>query len=278
MRTSPSSRSGPHPLRSWGEASARLADVATGRTFTARWIVGTAIVVAIVSGCVAAGFWQLRRLDERRTLNDRIRERSAETVALPDPTGQETDDLIYRRVEVQGTYDPTGELLVRFRTRTGLPGYEVLTPLRTERGTLLVDRGWVPLADGDRWPVEAMTPPTGEVEVSGLLAPPESGATRLDRRPDGTGVIAAIDPAELAEAAGADDVYPVYLLADDGGTPASTYPVPVDPPALTDGPHRSYAVQWFLFATVGIVGWPALLRRRGPLAPVRPASPATEAG
>jgi surfeit locus 1 family protein len=250
--------------------------VAQRRTFGARWIVGTLLVAAIVAGCLAAGFWQLRRLEERRVLNDRIRERTAETVALPDATGQDPDDLIYRRVEVQGTYDPDGELLVRFRTRTGLPGYEVLTPLRTPRGTLLVDRGWVPLADGDRWPVEAMAPPAGEVEVSGLLAPPESGSTRLDRRPDGTGVVAAIDPPRLAEAAGADDVYPVYLLADDGGTPASSYPVPVPPPGLDDGPHRSYAVQWFLFASVGVVGWIVLLRRRGPLAPARPATRRTE--
>lgn len=244
--------------------------MARRRTFGARWIVGTLLVAAIVGGCLSAGFWQLRRLDERRTLNERIRERSAETVALPDPAGREPDDLIYRRVEVQGTFDPEGELLVRFRTRTGLPGYEVLTPLRTSEGTLLVDRGWVPLADGDRWPVDDMAPPTGEVEVSGLLAPSESGATRLDRRPDGTGVVAAIDPARLAEAVGTDDLYPVYLLADDGGTPASSYPVPVAPPGLDDGPHRSYAVQWFCFAAVGIVGWVVLLRRRGPFAPARP--------
>lgn len=239
------------------------------RTFSLRWIVGTVLVAAIVGGCVAAGFWQLRRLDERRAVNDRIRERSGEVVALPEATGQDPDDLIYRRVEVRGTYEPAGELLVRFRSRTGLPGYEVVTPMRTDRGTLLVDRGWVPLTDGDRWPVEEMAPPPGEVEVAGLLAPPESGATRLDRRPGGTGVVAAIDPARLEEAVGADDLYPVYLLADDGGTPASSYPVPVPPPALTDGPHRSYAVQWFLFGSVGVVGWIVLLRRRGPFAPAR---------
>ena len=30
---------------------------------------------------------------------------------------------------------------------------------------------------------------------------------------------------------------------------------------LDEGPHFSYAVQWFLFATVGVVGYPILLRR-----------------
>lgn len=236
------------------------------RRFPLRWIVGTVLVVAIVSGCIAAGFWQLRRLDERRDLNQRIRERSEETVPLPAADeGTDPDDLAYRRVAVTGTYDAGGEVLVRFRIRTGLPGYEVLTPLRTDQGTLLVDRGWVPLADGDRWPVPEMAPPAGEVEVSGLLAPPESGELRLDRRENGTRVIAAVDPARLAEEVGAGALYPAFLLADDGGTPASSYPVPVDPPALDDGPHRSYAVQWFLFAGIGIVAWPLLVVRRGPL-------------
>lgn len=244
---------------------ARLAGVADGRRFPLRWIVGSVLVVAIVSGCIAAGFWQLRRLDERRALNDRIRERSAETVPLPAvDEGTDPDDLAYRRVAVTGTYDAGGEVLVRFRIRTGLPGYEVLTPMRTDQGTLLVDRGWVPLADGDRWPVPEMAPPAGEVEVSGLLAPPESGELRLDRRADGTRVIAAVDPARLAGELGVDALYPAFLLADDGGTPASSYPVPVDPPPLNDGPHRSYAVQWFLFAGVGIVAWPLLWTRRGP--------------
>jgi cytochrome oxidase assembly protein ShyY1 len=235
-----------------------------------RWIVGTVLVTAIVGGCITAGFWQLRRLDERKATNARIRERSAQTVPLP-PAGfsdtADPDGLVFRKVRVEGTYDATHEVLVRFRSRRGLPGYEVVTPFRPTgaAGTLLVDRGWVPLADGDRWPVRSMAPPTGEVEVTGLLAPHEGGAVRLERRQDGPAVIAAIDPPKLRSvvAAGDDPLYAVHLLAQAGaGDEGASYPVPVDPPDLSEGPHRSYAVQWFLFASVGIIGWAIVLRRQ----------------
>jgi cytochrome oxidase assembly protein ShyY1 len=244
------------------------------RRIGARWIVGTVLVAAIVFGCIEAGFWQLRRLDERRALNARIRERSADTGPLP-PVDATTDpdDLTYRGVDLAGTYDATHEVLVRFRSRIGLPGYEVLTPLRTDGVTVLVDRGWVPLEDGDRWPGAAMAPPAGEVEVTGVLLPSEEGSTRLERRDDGVPVVAAIDPTKLRSAVGEGDLYPLYVLADRGGAGAeSSFPAPVDPPSLGEGPHRDYAVQWFLFASVGIVGWVLLLRRRGPLAKAQPSS------
>ncbi len=230
------------------------------------------LVAAIVGGCISAGFWQLRRLDHRRTVNAQIRARSAETVPLPAGgfAGTAADALIFRRVRVTGTYEPAHEVLARFRSRDGIPGYEVVTPLRVttgeSEGVVLVDRGWIPLADGDRWPVPAMAPAEGPVEVTGLLAPAEGGSLRLERRSGGAVVTAAIDPRRLAgELAITGDLYPVAVLADEGGGGVgSGFPVPVAPPDLTEGPHFSYAVQWFLFASVGIVGWGALVVRRGP--------------
>ncbi len=232
-----------------------------------RWIVGTVLVTAIVGGCISAGFWQVRRLHERKADNARVRERSAELVPLPTSGfgSGNPDELAFRRVRARGTFDPTHEVLVRFRSRRGLPGYEVVTPFMTDGGTLLVDRGWVPLADGDRWPVASMAPPPGEVEVQGLLSPPEGGKVRLEEQPARPPVIGSIVPRGLASVVRvpASSVYPAHLLADDGAAGrGSVYPVPVEPPDLSEGPHFSYAVQWFLFASVGIVGWCVLLRRQ----------------
>lgn len=238
--------------------------------FGPRWIVGTLLVAAIVSGCIAAGFWQLRRLDERRATNAQVRARAAEVVELPRAgfaDNADDDDLVYRRIRVTGEYDREHELLVRFRSRKGLPGYEVVTPLVLEDGIVLVNRGWVPLDLGDRWPVPNPDLPVGPVAVEGVLAPPESGAAGISRPTDGSrpAVISSVAPRSLASAVGADG-RPVYAVAVLASGSRAEYPAPVDPPSLGEGPHRDYAIQWFLFASVGIIGWPLLVFRRGPLA------------
>ena len=51
---------------------------------------------------------------------------------------------------------------------------------------------------------------------------------------------------------------PVLDGTDD---PADGLPIAAPPPALPEGPHLGYAVQWFLFAGVVVVGYPLLLRR-----------------
>jgi cytochrome oxidase assembly protein ShyY1 len=241
--------------------------------FGARWIVGTVLVGAIVFGCIEAGFWQLRRLDQRRTRNAQVVARSQDLIPLPAAgfaRDADTDELEYRRVRVRGTYDPAKEVLVRFRSRQGLPGYEVLTPMVLEGDAttraVVVDRGWVPLEVGDHWPQAAAAPPTGIVDVEGLLGLSEHGSLRLERARSGTAVVAVVAPDKLRTELGYRTLYAAPLLAEEGGASSSAaYPAPVDPPDLGEGPHFSYTVQWFLFASVGIVGWPLLVFTRGPL-------------
>lgn len=227
-----------------------------------RWIVGSIIVVALVVLFINLGFWQLRRLDERKALNEAVRERSREVTVLPDSAWDADPaaiaELENRRVKLTGTYETRREVLVRFQTHEGQPGYDVVTPLRTDGGVVLVDRGWVPERLGDDWPAEEAAAPSGGVEVVGLLAGPDDTAPRLE---DNTGepvVVSGVRPAELAETLELDRILPLYVKAIPTGE--DRFPIADGEPDLSEGPHLNYAIQWFLFAAVVGTGWLVLLR------------------
>ena len=142
----------------------------------------------------------------------------------------------------------------------GEPGDQVLTPLRLVDGTgLVVDRGWIPLNQGV--PVTGETAaPTGTVTVAGVLFPPDAAAV-----PTGTpSPVERITKVDLGQI-GAQlpyPVLPVYLLLQSQRPPQQgALPEPPPLPQLTNGPHLSYAFQWFSFATIAIVGYVVLLRR-----------------
>ena len=56
------------------------------------------------------------------------------------------------------------------------------------------------------------------------------------------------------------DLYPVALqLIAQTPPQADDLPQPLDAPDLSEGPHFSYAVQWFIFTTIAVVGYPVIL-------------------
>lgn len=234
-------------------------------------MVGHVLVVALVGTFVSLGLWQLRRLDERQARNAEIIDRSripaapVEEVVAPGTQLGDVEDLEYRQVTATGSYDADGEILVRPRSLDGVSGWHVVTPLVLDDGrAVLVTRGFAPLAEDPAVAQAAAAPPEGEVTVTGLAFPSQE-----------RGSIGPTDPEEgtLLELARVDigridqqydrELLPVYvqLLSQDPPLEARGFPQVLPLPATDDGPHLSYAVQWFLFAGVGLVGWPVLLRR-----------------
>ena len=49
-----------------------------------------------------------------------------------------------------------------------------------------------------------------------------------------------------------------------GETPATImeWPAPVAFPELSEGPHKSYAIQWFFFCLVALTAWVVVTRRK----------------
>ena len=198
------------------------------------WILGHVIALTAVVLFARLGLWQLDRLDEKR---DRNREIAARSDGPAVDLGEvDLDVARYQRVTATGTFDAAADTLLPFRSYEGSVGSHAVTPLVLDDGTVvLVNRGWVP---------DLPTPPPGgEVTVEGILM------TSGDRR-------TSVDVDDLDR-----DAFPLWLL-QTGPPPDGDYPIRLDPPARDEGPHRSYAIQWFLFAGVVAVGYPILLRRR----------------
>jgi cytochrome oxidase assembly protein ShyY1 len=224
-----------------------------------RWIAFTLLVVAAVVLMVNLGFWQLRRLDERKGFNATVRDRAdAEAIQVEDVLrmGSDPDELDWTPVVAVGAYEADEQVLIVNRSQDGMAGLNVVTPLRLDDGTaILVNRGFVPLAE------DPPAAPEGSVTVTGLL-----------RESQERGFGGASDPSdgELAEAQRIDidrlapqidgEVLPMWLSLETSDPAQGDRPVPLPRPELTEGPHLSYAVQWFLFSAAAIVGWVLAVR------------------
>lgn len=214
---------------------------------------------------VNLGFWQLRRLDEKRTRNDEIQERSTQPVAPladvvdPDEPVSVGRDLRFSAVEATGTYVPEDQFLLRSRDLEGQPGLWVYTPLDLGDGTVVaVDRGWIPAGvETDGSDVEFPTP-AGSVTVLGLLE-----QSFPDPRPSGERqVTVAHADLDWFDDQTEANAFPVAIqLQEQVPAPEGDLPVVLPPPELDEGPHLSYAVQWFLFTAVVLIGYPILITR-----------------
>ena len=238
-----------------------------------RWLLSHLLVVALVVLMVNLGFWQLRRLDERRAFNDLVEGRMDEpVVAIDELVGPGDGDAAvdaarFRRVSATGTYDDDATVVVRNRSQDGRAGAWLVTPLTLAGGDrVAVVRGFVGFADDGSIPQPPA--PTGPVTVQGLgLDPGRLGSTAardVDALLAEDGVLPAL---VQAEASTPPDAGPGPDIDDDG---AVTEPsaaaeeaglATVARPELGEGPHLGYAVQWFIFSTIAAGGYALILRR-----------------
>ena len=205
--------------------------------------IGVAFLLAALF--VRLGFWQLDRLEQRRAVNATV---EAQLARPPIPFAALQGDSAFRRVIVTGTPDTANEILHVGRSRAGSPGVHILTPMRLPGSdtAVLVNRGWIyapdaASADLTRWR-ETRT------EFSGF-AMPLSDTTR-GTNPSGRRVRALDHDALQALLP-----YPVsasYVVAEDSA--GADAPVRLARPVLGNGPHLSYAIQWFCFAAIAAGG------------------------
>ncbi|HEY9291234.1 MAG TPA: SURF1 family protein, partial [Microlunatus sp.] len=219
-----------------------------------RWLALVLFVAVLGVAFVNLGEWQLRRLHERRVDNVVIRTNEAAPVADFDQLFSQpiTEQQEWRRVRVTGTFDAGQQYVIRYRDNGDDSGYEVVTPLRTSSGkTVLIDRGFIAIGGGQQIPSQAPAPPSGTVTIVGRARASETGRDSATVPVNGSARLINTDKigADLKEpiAAGYIDVLTMQ--------PKDTEDFDqIVLPELSDGPHFWYAVQWFMFTGIGVLG------------------------
>jgi surfeit locus 1 family protein len=227
---------------------------------------GHILVIIGVIMLINLGFWQLRRLEERRALNAEI---EAGLRANPTPlTGQPVDPVALHRhrVTVTGALDNAANIIIKNRPFLGQAGVELVTPLKItgSEQAVLINRGWIPLDQMDsaaRRAYDVTGPVTiegiayrSQPQPSGYLVVPDPtlapGQTRLDDwfRVDVDGIGRQLDYPLL----------PLYVRQSPGSNP-DEMPLRAEEFDLSEGSHLGYAIQWFTFALILVIVYFSLL-------------------
>jgi surfeit locus 1 family protein len=198
-----------------------------------------AAIVAVV--CVRLGVWQLERLAQRKARNATI-EAAFRQPPISAELAMGDSSARFRRVIASGRWNYARETTIALRTRNGAPGVHIVTPmmLGDDETAILVNRGWV------------YSPDARTVDL-----------TRWREGERGE-VIGYVDEVPPSLRGAGTSVY-VVALADSSADPAAgaARPVRLAPPAFgDDGPHLSYALQWFSFAAIALIGAPLVVRRQ----------------
>lgn len=225
-----------------------------------RWVALTLLVIVLNLVMIRLGQWQLHRLSGRREANNIIRtNHSKPPVEWSTLMGDHevTPQQQWRPVTITGTFDTAHELQVRYRSNDDDNGSEIVTPIVTKDSRhVLIDRGFLKRSshEGD---AQTLPPaPNGVVTVTGLVKGNEHGKPTATDPVEGK--VRLINSDAIGKAQGI--TYVSGYISTTSMAPAQRDLVPHELPKLDDGPHLSYAIQWFCFTAIAVIGLFVLIR------------------
>lgn len=229
------------------------------RLLSPRWILIHLLIGGLATLMVFLGIWQLHRLDDRRARNAEIELNTTQEIATATQDfGAPTDE--WRRVKLTGGYVSGSDIAVINRSQDGVAGDNVAAVFKTENnGLFLVNRGFVPLS------VDKQPSPSQPLSLVGYvrLSQTRRNVGAIDSTDKGTTQFQRYDLERIKAALGLDFNSTFYVqLIKESPSPNTQWPSPVPFPTIDEGPHFSYAMQWFFFSFVAIAGWAVVVVRK----------------
>lgn len=229
------------------------------RLFSPRWILIHIGMCALAVLLVFLGLWQLQRLDDRRARNAEIEMNTTrEIVAATQDLGEPNDE--WRRVTLTGRYVPDTQIAIINRSQDGVAGDNLAAVFKTENnGEFLINRGFVPLAVNQRFTPDESLTLVGYIRLNqtrrnvGAIDSSTRGTTEFQRYD--------LERIKQALAQPINTAYYVQLIKESP-SPNTEWPMPVPFPTIDEGPHFSYAMQWFFFSFVAVAGWAVVVVRK----------------
>lgn len=214
---------------------------------TPGFVAGWVLALLLAAGFGRLGMWQSERAVEKQALLEAashvLTSRQAQPLALAEALDRR-QGLDWAAGE--GRFAEAPAVLLDNQMRDGRPGVRAYRLLDTGGASwLLVELGWLPLPPDRRLP--EVERPGGEVEVSGLLAPPRSAGLRLGEPLGSRGdtlLMVRMDLQALQDAVG-HPVAPRVLRLDPALPLGYERDLDLLPNTLPPEKHRGYALQWF---------------------------------
>jgi cytochrome oxidase assembly protein ShyY1 len=213
-------------------------------------------LAVLVAATVGLGNWQRHRGAEKEALREQYELAAQQPPLELTAAAADAAALRFRPVRASGEFDGRRQVLIDNKVYAGRPGFDVVTPLKLANGDryVLVDRGWI--AQGRyRSELPQVPPPAGEIRVEGRINLPPARYLELKMDAGAGPVRQNLDIDRIAAATG----LPLLpFLIEQGGDAGDRLVRDWPPPDFGIDQNRSYMVQWYSLAGLGVVLWLAL--------------------
>lgn len=220
-----------------------------------------AVIVTVIAVSIFTylAVWQVGRAEERKQHREMVLERLAQPVEAFSSENVNLDKDRFKRFSLTGAFLDSHQIFLDNVVKDGKPGYDVITPFKTEKQLLLVNRGWVSAGRDRRILPEIKIDETQQHEIVVMLDKPRSSP------------VIGIDPVESRNRWNFLDIdhyrqvtgynVPEYLLQlspDTGLGYLRKWPEIAD----KSGMHIGYAIQWSAFAVIAFATFLGLSFKR----------------